>query len=211
MDDPGVLGASPDALSDKNLYIYCDNNPVMRVDEDGEFWNILIGAGFGAVVGAAVSAVSQLLEEPDSWQTGEFWAHVGIAAGAGAISGGLAASGVLMGGQVAVNAVLGGLSSIADTAIDGNASVETYMIRAAEGVTFGAIGATLGGAGTASKHVSNHFWRMVKSGGENMSYYFSQIDYQAVRDGLKAIPGILKAAIPSTSKILIKSTISQWR
>ena len=75
MDDPGVLGASPEALTDKNLYIYCDNNPVMRVDEDGEFWNILIGAGFGAIAGK------------------------------------------------------------------------------------------LGGAGTATKYVSNHFWRMVKSGG----------------------------------------------
>ena len=38
MDDPGVLGASPEALTDKNLYIYCDNNPVMRTDATGDVW-----------------------------------------------------------------------------------------------------------------------------------------------------------------------------
>lgn len=26
------------SLTDKNLYAYCDNNPVMRVDYGGEFW-----------------------------------------------------------------------------------------------------------------------------------------------------------------------------
>ena len=50
-DNAAVLTATPMALTDKNLYAYCDNNPVMRVDEDGEFWNILIGAGVGALVG----------------------------------------------------------------------------------------------------------------------------------------------------------------
>ena len=29
------------APTDKNLDAYCDNNPVMRVDEDGEFGHIL--------------------------------------------------------------------------------------------------------------------------------------------------------------------------
>ena len=34
-DDPDVLEIQSD-LQDKNLYVYCDNNPVVRVDEDGE-------------------------------------------------------------------------------------------------------------------------------------------------------------------------------
>lgn len=37
---------TPYALTDKNLFAYCDNNPVMRVDGDGEFWLISIGIGF---------------------------------------------------------------------------------------------------------------------------------------------------------------------
>ena len=54
-------------LIDKNLYAYCDNNPVMRVDSDGEFWlNILAGA--------AVGALSQLTSDVVTWMVngGEF-------------------------------------------------------------------------------------------------------------------------------------------
>ena len=52
-DNAEVLTASPAALTDKNLYSYCDNNPVMRVDNGGEFWitSMLIGAVVGAVAG----------------------------------------------------------------------------------------------------------------------------------------------------------------
>ncbi|MBQ7315470.1 MAG: RHS repeat-associated core domain-containing protein, partial [Clostridia bacterium] len=57
-DNVDVTAATPGALTDKNLYAYCDNNPVMRVDYTGEFWNILIGAFAGAITGFFVSAVS---------------------------------------------------------------------------------------------------------------------------------------------------------
>ena len=36
-DTSDVLSATPMALTDKNLYAYCDNNPVMRRDDGGEF------------------------------------------------------------------------------------------------------------------------------------------------------------------------------
>ena len=62
----------------------------------------------------------------------------------------------------------------------------------------------LGGKGSASKHVSNHFWRMLGSGADDLTYYFSQIGHQAVRDGLKAIPGIIKSTIPSVTKSFMK-------
>ena len=34
-------------LSDKNLYAYCDNNPVMRKDSNGKIWHLLAGAAVG--------------------------------------------------------------------------------------------------------------------------------------------------------------------
>ena len=34
------------ALTDKNLYAYCDNNPVVRVDYDGQFWDYVIDIDF---------------------------------------------------------------------------------------------------------------------------------------------------------------------
>lgn len=73
-DTTDVLAASPASLTDKNLFAYCDNNPVMYKDADGEFWHILAGA----VVGAVSSIVSQVVSgEEINWTT------VAIEAGAG--------------------------------------------------------------------------------------------------------------------------------
>ena len=45
-DTIDVLITTPMALTDKNLYAYCDNNPVVRVDYDGQFWDYVIDIGF---------------------------------------------------------------------------------------------------------------------------------------------------------------------
>ena len=206
-DNSDVITATPTELTDKNLFAYCDNNPITRMDADGEFWNIVIGAAVGAVVGAVASAVTQLIGNSASWKTGEFWAHVGVAAGVGAVSGGLAASGVGLGGQIAVNAALGAAGAIADTGIDdnGETSEAAYVMAAIEGATRGGISGMIGGKGSASKHVTNSFKRFVKNG--NWSYYYSQVRTQAIRDGKKAIPSIFKATIPSITKPIIKSIV----
>ena len=84
-----------------NAYAYCGNNPVTRVDDEGEFWNIVIGAIVGAIVGAVVSAVTQAASGQDI-----NWAAVGVAAACGALSGavnaacpcmGVAATGLVQG------------------------------------------------------------------------------------------------------------------
>ncbi len=59
-DDPSLRTESPSALTDKNLYSYCDNNPVMRKDSDGEFWHIAVGAAIGAATGALIEIGKQL-------------------------------------------------------------------------------------------------------------------------------------------------------
>jgi hypothetical protein len=46
-----------DDVTDKNLYAYCDNNPIMREDSSGDFWGELALAGgetlgfFGSIGG----------------------------------------------------------------------------------------------------------------------------------------------------------------
>jgi hypothetical protein len=62
-----------------NLFAYCDNNPVMRFDADGEFW-FVIGAVAGGLIGGAVSAISQYATN------GKVdWKVVGVNAAAGPI------------------------------------------------------------------------------------------------------------------------------
>ena len=204
-DDIGVITATPEGLTDKNLYAYCDNNPVMRVDNGGEFWNLIIGAVVGAVVSAAVSFVSQLLDdEAPSITSGEFWGHVGVAAATGAVSGAVAASGVGLVGQIAVNATLGATGAVADTAIDdkGDTSIETYLLKATEGAVIGTIAGAIGGQGSASKHVSNSFKRVIKN--RNWRYYYSQIRRESFKDGVKAIPSIFKSYVPNIAKSALK-------
>ena len=53
-----MIFAKPQELGSKNLYAYCDNNPVAREDYAGEF---PIPCIVGAVVGAAVSGFSYVL------------------------------------------------------------------------------------------------------------------------------------------------------
>ena len=47
-----VVCATPGALTDKNLYAYCDNNSVMRRDDGGQFWDTffdVVSLGFSVV------------------------------------------------------------------------------------------------------------------------------------------------------------------
>ena len=57
-DDESLIIATPMSLTDKNLYAYCDNNPISRADRDGQFWNVVIGAAAGAVVGGVMAAIT---------------------------------------------------------------------------------------------------------------------------------------------------------
>ena len=45
-----------DDLYDKNLYAYCDNNPVMRIDSSGAVWHLAVGA----VVSVAIQFVADV-------------------------------------------------------------------------------------------------------------------------------------------------------
>ena len=105
--DAAFLGALSDTQS-LNGYAYAGNNPIVRVDPEGEFWNAVIGAAVGAVVNVAVQATVDAIN-------GEFsgWDDYAGAAVEGAIGGAFIGSGaglagflLAAGGQGA--AVLGG-------------------------------------------------------------------------------------------------------
>ena len=58
-DSTSTLTATS-TLTDKNLYAYCDNNPVSRVDHEGDLWCVVAVA---AAVGAVTGVVSQVLSD----------------------------------------------------------------------------------------------------------------------------------------------------
>ena len=57
-----TLCATPGALTDKNLYAYCDNNPVMRRDDGGQFWDTVFD-----IVSLGLSIVDVAVNSKDPW------------------------------------------------------------------------------------------------------------------------------------------------
>ena len=67
-DNPEVVLASQTTITDKNLYAYCDNNPVMRVDGQGNFWDVI------GDLWSLGNSVLDVIEDPtDPWA----WASLG--------------------------------------------------------------------------------------------------------------------------------------
>ena len=92
-DSVDIIGATPNALTDKNLYAYCDNNPVMRVDETGTFW---ITLAIGALVGIASQLISDVATSVVEGEPSiSHWSnYVGAAVG-GAVAAAIPGGGIL--------------------------------------------------------------------------------------------------------------------
>ena len=90
-----------------NLYSYCGNNPITRIDEQGKFWNVVAGA----VIGAGVSFIGTVIANVSSgrkWSSGIIGATLGGAV-AGALTGaGFAVAGAFAGAFIgsAVNEII---------------------------------------------------------------------------------------------------------
>ena len=72
-----------------NLYAYCGNNPIHRDDQNGKFWNIVIGAVVGAIVNTAITVADSIINNKPI-DIGD----VAISAVSGAVSGAIAATGL---------------------------------------------------------------------------------------------------------------------
>jgi RHS repeat-associated protein len=78
-DDVSLIAESTDEMGDKNLYAYCDNNPISRADKGGEIWNFVIGAA----IGAGIEIASQVITSGKITN----WKAVGLSAAMGTIGG----------------------------------------------------------------------------------------------------------------------------
>ena len=132
-DDAGIINNNG-SLSDVNLYAYCDNEPIVRVDEDGKLW--LITALVSAVVNIAVTFVAAKVTGQDYT-----WADAGVAAAAGIANtiplAGPALNGVITGGYTAYNAYQKGASLQ-------NAIISGVVSGCASGVSIGNLSGFMG-------------------------------------------------------------------
>ena len=152
-------------VNNRNLFLYCDNNPIIRSDSTGAFWISLISAVAGAVVGAAVSVCSQIFIERKSVDELD-WIDVG----ASAISGAVGTTSLGRTGQIIVNGILGGGSSLMRGDGLGEVAVNTG---------FGLLAGYFGGDGTGYEEMATEYIdRMngvykMKISRETMAKYYS--------------------------------------
>ena len=169
-DTIDILTATPMALTDKNLYAYCDNNPVMRADKGGQFWNIIAGA----VIGGGLELAGQLLSGKSLSEVN--WAKVGVSA----VSGGLTAAvgpvaGCLISGatDVAMDALDGNINSVADAA-------KSFTWGTAKAVVSYGVGTAVGKA-TKSLTKIEKVGRLGEDGFPGIKYSYNKGQGRAVR------------------------------
>ena len=162
------------------MYLYCGNNPVVRADDEGDFWNIVVGAVVGAALGALVQIGNNLL-------AGEHWLDgVGTAALTGAASGALAASGVGLVASVAGNAAISMAGNATNQVIKNkgfdNFDVGDMLIDGAIGAIAGRVGGKGMGKFANLKTLNKNLTKKVISGSketvkQGVRYYVSQTKF----------------------------------
>ncbi|MBE6939730.1 MAG: RHS repeat protein [Ruminococcaceae bacterium] len=141
----GYISTGQDLLGN-NVFAYCCNNPVSRMDDGGEFWHLIVGAVVGVAVKYASDVVSNIASGKKGLDilkpTSSVLAYAGAAA-----SGALAASGVGAVGQVVANATISAATSVESQLRSSNSvSVKQVIVD----TTIGAATGLISGAGASS-------------------------------------------------------------
>jgi len=204
-DDESTLTATPNATTDKNLFTYCDNNPVMRADNGGEFWHIAVGAALGGLLSGITQVASNLIAG-NNWYDG-----LGVSILTGMASGALAATGVGLVGSIAGNAAISMAGNAANQVIKNNGfdnfDVVDMVVDGAIGAASGAVGGRGMGKSANIKTLNKRLTKKVLTGSKEtikkgVKYYVSQTKY-AYKEFL--VKPILKSSIASATQHTVKS------
>ena len=143
-DDIVYMGSDGTLLS-HNLFVYCNNNPVVYMDDSGNSATLItlgimaVGGLIGAVVSAAASTVTQY-----SLTGSVNWSSVGVSAVTGFVSGAIAASPIGIVGQIVLGGVIGGASYAVDCKVNGR-PIDAF--EAVLSIVMGMASGTIGGPG----------------------------------------------------------------
>ena len=158
-----------------NMFAYCENNPIMRTDEDGEVAHVIVGAVLGALIGGGIQMFNNAVAGRPLAE------NIGTALFTGAASGALAASGATLVMSVVGNAAI----SMAGNAIN-QLHDKKHPFDVGDMLLDGVIGGisgAVGGSGMTKtvklKTLNNNLKKKVLSGSfraarKGMRYYVSQ-------------------------------------
>ena len=97
-------------LGEKNLYAYCDDNPITRSDSDGQLWHKLVEIAAGAAIGAALNVVTGGIAAAVIGQKYTAW-DIAVAAASGAFAGAVDGAIGSIGGGI-ISAIYAGIASL---------------------------------------------------------------------------------------------------
>lgn len=141
--------------SNKNLYAYCDNNPITRTDLSGEFWHLAIGAVVGAASQYAANVVLKLGEGNSLKEALLVKKEEIPGLMEAAFSGLLTATGISAGGLTVANAAINTVTYLAECEVTGTkVNKKTLAIN----VAIGAVGDIKGDGGINGKKLSG-IWK----------------------------------------------------
>ncbi len=109
---------TPMGLTDKNVFAYCDNNPVMRIDKTGDLWVALTSMAICGVIGAGVSAAGSLIAQKMSGESFNLKTFA-LDTATGFVSGAITGSPLGIVGQRILNASVQSVSYMVGTYIEG--------------------------------------------------------------------------------------------
>ena len=118
-DKTGVAKESMETLHNRNLYVYCDGNPLTRRDGDGEVW---LAAALSFVGGAVASVAEQMIFDKKSLKEVSW-----IAAG----TSGLTTAMGIMGIAPCIQIVIDAVGTFACSYIDDGESIKNSVINVA--------------------------------------------------------------------------------
>ena len=176
-DSMEVILSNLTSLAERNLFTYCDNNPILRKDEEGKFWHIVVGGIIGAVISTAVQIVTNLTDgdENSKWYDGTGGALI-----TGAISGGLSVSGIGLGASIASNAALNAVNSAVYDLVAGDGiNISDVLIDGCIGAASGLAGGAGMGKTVKLRHLNRNltkklFSRSWNTFSKGIKYYVSQ-------------------------------------
>ena len=202
-----------------NWYVYCDNNPIIYIDPNGEWLHLAIGA----VVGAAISGISSAIYQYAKYDKVDF-GKTAIAVVGGAISGTLAATGAGLVVQIAGNAAISATQSIAEQTynISKGESQEYDLIEIGWSASIGAIAGAVGGSANVSgikslsnqtiKRIGNAIRYHINNGrtkqiSKALTYYYKSVSTLMWREIIK---GIVKAGgVDAANKIISETELAK--
>ena len=118
-----LLSAPGKAHWDKNVFAYCDNNPLNRVDEDGECWDIIIGGIVGGIVSGASTIVNDAIMGRET-TVGSVLNSVLVGAVAGMAS---STALLLFHKSAGIAAVASGVSTYIGNRVSGSSQIEALI------------------------------------------------------------------------------------